>query len=984
MKFSIPNDIGRTWDLLKGSGPVEAFFNKGDTHRTRFYTDRDTFIKETAFMNAESFTCYAGIQPRIDGVNASATNEGIKFLHKLYMDIDPERPKGTNSTDEEKAEALKVARKIQTDFESQGYQRPVVGDSGNGYWIIFSIPEIRIDETNRPEIQAKLKAWGKELIDKYSNDDVTLDDVYDLKRITKIFGTKVFNKPESENRPQRVSGFLDDHEPIPDEKLREDFLSIPVEVEAETARSTPEGRDPFNIDRLFDRCYTLRFLKEKSDAGTNLSHSVRLGLSTLSLALNDLENGMPFIKLMLQGCPDFDEKKTRYYLERNSGKGSPYGCQALRTIVSDHFSDFDIKQCDCQLPVTRSQDGKERKPSPIRFAGFMAEDLEAMWQQLEKTDDTFRDYLTTQSFSREFLSQVPKDTARAFLSAKKDEGELKTGSINDLLKTAGEVNPVKKGPTQAEILIKLADAAEVFRDFDQKAYATFRVNNHKETWRVRSATFKKWLVHQFYDEQKKPPGGQALTDSINHIEAKAMFRGSQKDVFTRIAHSEDRIFIDLCNDRWECVEITRSGYQVLPEPPVKFKRSNGMLALPHPVKGSMEDLRAFLNVKTNADWSLIGGWLVGAYSQGPYPVLLLQGPQGTAKSTISKMLKALVDPSTAPLRTLPKDVRDLMIAASNGWIVAFDNLSGLPVWMSDCICRLSTGGGLATRELYTDGGETLFNAMRPQMLNGIDDIATRHDLVDRAIMVDLEAIPERMRKPEKELWAAFERVRPQILGGIFDAVAGALRNQDSISFERLPRMADFAIWAAAAEKETPWAGTGSFMRSYDGNRNAAIQMAVDSDLVASGIMGLLLLEDGKWEGTSTELLDRLCEIVSEKAQKSKSWPKQPHFLTGKIKRAATFLKSLGVDIVFPDRSKKKREYLISSKGSAESGQGSAEKPSAAPFSGTKHDEGNQDVTGSDFGGSAGSAEIPSLTNLSGFLEKDSEFVEHEKEVIITI
>ena len=427
MKFSISNDIGRTYDLLKGSGPIEAFFKKGETNRTRFYTDKEPFIKEAAFLNAEEFTCYAGIQPRIDGLKASATNEGVKVVHKLYMDIDPTRPDKTNSTDQEKAEALKVARKIQADFENQGYQRPVVGDSGNGYWIIFSIPEIRIDESNRPEIQAKLKAWGKELIDKYSNDAVKIDDVYDLKRIMKIFGTRIYNKPETEGRPQRQSGFLDDHEPIPDAKLQEDFLSIPVEVEAETARSTPEGRNPFNIDRLFDRCYTLRFLKEKSDAGTNLSHSVRLGLSTLSLALNDLENGMPFIKLMLQGCPDFSEQKTRYYLERNSGKGSPYGCEALKSIVKDHFSDFEPGECDCKLPPSFKPDGTPRKPSPIRFAGFMAEDLDQVWEQLEQSENSFQNYLNLQDFSKEFLSQVPKDQRKAFLESKKKMPDSKPG-----------------------------------------------------------------------------------------------------------------------------------------------------------------------------------------------------------------------------------------------------------------------------------------------------------------------------------------------------------------------------------------------------------------------------------------------------------------------------------------------------------------------------------------------------------------------------
>ena len=445
------------------------------------------------------------------------------------------------------------------------------------------------------------------------------------------------------------------------------------------------------------------------------------------------------------------------------------------------------------------------------------------------------------------------------------------------------------------------------------AYATFAVNNHKETWPVRSKGFRRWLAHKFYEQQEKPAGGQAFNDAIAQIEAKAQFQGSQKDVFTRIAFLEDRIFIDLCNNSWECVEITKSGYQVLPEPPVKFRRSRGMKALPYPVKGNMGLLRSFLNMRGDSDWSLIGGWLIGAYSEGPYPVLLLQGEQGTAKSTISKMLKSIIDPSTSPLRTLPREVRDLMIAASNGWIVAFDNLSGMPIWMSDCICRLATGGGFSTRMLYENDEEMIFEAMRPVILNGIDDIATRHDLVDRAMMVNLEAIPEDKRKPEKDIWAEFKKIKPQILGGIFDAVSGALRNQDSISFDSLPRMADFALWASAAEKDSTWTDKGTFLRYYEENRNAAISMAVDADLVGSSIMSLMLIEEGKWRGSASELLEILNELVPENARRTKYWPKAPNTLSGRLRRAATFLRGLGVEVTFPDRTKKKREIIINSK-----------------------------------------------------------------------
>ncbi len=98
---------------------------------------------------------------------------------------------------------------------------------------------------------------------------------------------------------------------------------------------------------------------------------------------------------------------------------------------------------------------------------------------------------------------------------------------------------------------------------------------------------------------------------------------------------------------------------------------------------------------------------------GPYPILVLAGEQGSAKSTFSKMLRALLDPNTAPLRALPREDRDLFIAANNGHLLSFDNVSGLPAWISDTLCRLATGGGFAVRQLYTDQDEALFDAQRP-------------------------------------------------------------------------------------------------------------------------------------------------------------------------------------------------------------------------------------------------------------------------------
>src|SRR5262249_19520000 len=154
--------------------------------------------------------------------------------------------------------------------------------------------------------------------------------------------------------------------------------------------------------------------------------------------------------------------------------------------------------------------------------------------------------------------------------------------------------------------------------------------------------------------------------------------------------------------------------------------------LPLPLRGgSIESLGLFLNLASDNDFVLVAAWLLGALrAGGPYPALAIAGEQGSAKTVLSKLLRALIDPSVAPVRALPRDERELFMAASNGHVLAFDNLSGLPPWLSDTLCRLTSGGALSTRRLFTDQDEILFAAARPVILNGIEDFITRPDLAD--------------------------------------------------------------------------------------------------------------------------------------------------------------------------------------------------------------------------------------------------------------
>jgi hypothetical protein len=236
-----------------------------------------------------------------------------------------------------------------------------------------------------------------------------------------------------------------------------------------------------------------------------------------------------------------------------------------------------------------------------------------------------------------------------------------------------------------------------------------------------------------------------------------------------------------------------------------------------------------------------------------------------------------------------------MISATNGWLVALDNLSGLPAWLSDALCRLSTGGGFATRQLYSDSDEVFLDAVRPTILTGIEDIARRSDLADRAVYLHLPAIKETARRTEADFWAEFDEAYSGIFGSLLDAVSGGLARLPGVTLDRLPRMADFArwgeaVWRALGHKD------GAFLETYEKNRKDATEAVLDDSPVAAVVRSFM---EGKpkWEGKPSALLDALNDHAPDRAAKDR-WPKSPRGLTGQLRRLAPALRAAGWNLDF--------------------------------------------------------------------------------------
>lgn len=445
---------------------------------------------------------------------------------------------------------------------------------------------------------------------------------------------------------------------------------------------------------------------------------------------------------------------------------------------------------------------------------------------------------------------------------------------------------------QADQLMVFAEMGEFFHTASGEAYTTIPVDGHRETWATNSSSFSEWLLQHYYSETQGTLSSHVVNEVISVCAAKARFTGEELAVFTRVAELNGKIYLDLADANWTVVEIDAAGWRVVADSPVKFQRPPGMKQLPLPITGgNIEELRRFVNIGDELDWKLLVAWLVAALRPtGPYPVLVLHGEQGSAKSTTARILRSLIDPNSADPRSVPSNNRDVMIAANNSWIISLDNLSALPEWLSDTLCRVSTGGGFGTRKLYSNTEETLIDVQLPCILNGIQELATKADLLDRSLILYLPSIPEGHRRTESDLWSDFDECKPRILGALLNAVSGAVERLPETKLANLPRLADFAFWASAAERSLGW-NDGAFLEAYTSNRALATDLALDASPVAQAVRQFCA---GGWTGTATKLLHMLNANIDEATRRQSNWPSRARSLSASLFRSEADLRKVGV------------------------------------------------------------------------------------------
>ncbi len=439
---------------------------------------------------------------------------------------------------------------------------------------------------------------------------------------------------------------------------------------------------------------------------------------------------------------------------------------------------------------------------------------------------------------------------------------------------------------------------ELFHDQSGRPYYAVDSDGRVTTYDIESDNFKRYVTALYFERFAVPIKDGDRKRAIDTMAAQAVQKSPCYPMFYRTAWHEGKVYIDLANSAGQVVEITPDGWGLTTAPPVRFYRSEQMATLPVPVAGgSLGLLRQCINVN-EADWPIIGGWLLdAAKGQGPYHCLIINGPQGSGKSIVTEFLRRMLDPMRdCQTVALPDNTRDLAVIARNQLILAIDNVSYLKQEQSDALCRLATGAGFAVRKLYTNDGLFTVSGARPLLLNGIPDFVEAPDLLDRSLIVELPVLPDDQRSKESLLRDQFAAYHAAILGALCQVLSAALAADDPEHNEG--RMADSYAWMFRCSTAAGW-GRERFVAAYKDKRELTSEIAVENCIIADVVDEFLVDRDGKaWYGTIKELLEALNSYLLNHDRwhvvVSPAYPKTPKKLGSDLRRHEFSLRRLGI------------------------------------------------------------------------------------------
>jgi len=399
------------------------------------------------------------------------------------------------------------------------------------------------------------------------------------------------------------------------------------------------------------------------------------------------------------------------------------------------------------------------------------------------------------------------------------------------------------------------ESTELFHTDDGDAYMMIK-NDAPQNIKIGSKKCHEYLSRIFWQLEKKVANQQAISGAMQTLSGIAKYDRDERILHNRVAFDGSTFKYDLGVRNNQIIVINQNEWSMEPFDGT-FKSYDHHIPQVTPMQGGdFTDILNFVNITDPHDQLLYMVWIIaGMVPNQPHPIAYIYGPQGSAKSTAARIAREIMDPSHIGIGQVPHSVRDLVIQLDTSFVTLFDNLSKIDWELSDRLCCACTGTSFTVRELYTDDSQKVFSFKRPMILNGISLLADKPDLLERCLLIELKRIPDNERQSESQLWKDFKEKKPLILGAAFDALLYSLRNIDSVELEKLPRMADFMKWGCIIAEGIGYTRE-DFIHAYSKNISSQDERALENNIVAKAIHEFMI-DTIKWEGTTSELLDRL-------------------------------------------------------------------------------------------------------------------------------
>ncbi len=487
-------------------------------------------------------------------------------------------------------------------------------------------------------------------------------------------------------------------------------------------------------------------------------------------------------------------------------------------------------------------------------------------------------------------------------------------SLKEVKKNRSKNKEDEETPFQALLRLFNKTEAEVFLDQHGSGWITTKFNDHWENVKIKSSAFQRNMQFLYVSGRGTGVSRETIGQFGDYLEEGAKSK-ERRYLYNRLAWIKDRLYVDMCTPTWECIEVTSEGWSIvtLERPP--FKRFSHQQPLPVPKRdGDLKQIVNHVRFKNDKSYVLFCIWLVASLiEKSPRPGIVLYGIHGSGKSTVAKLVRLVIDPSSVLTLSLSKNEAEFVQLMEHHALINLDNLSWFPSWASDAVCRAVTGGGVQKRALYTDDDDVTYDYRRTFILNGISILSTAPDLLDRSIIIELDRISPKQMKTEQVVLEEFEEIRPSILGGILDTLVKAMKIRPTIQFDRLPRMSDWFLWGCAVA-QAMGIPQEKFVRAYYENVKFQHEEAVEADPVANAVIEFMDKDQSPyWIGTPSSLYSELSELAKGMNFQNKHWPSSSSALSKRLKKLSYNLGEVGIVIEYPPRTTTSRMIKITRK-----------------------------------------------------------------------